>query len=385
MAGPWQNYPHSFGMYPSYYTTTQNAPHFTPTTGYYGSVIPFQQPMLDRLHTGLPEFDDLNRSVLPAQGSNRIRRRINAGGEHVKFRRTRSGCYTCRNRRVKVCSNATFYRSAQIHVSAMRHAQYANVSSERLLEIDFKLTFSGCRKGNRECVYPEPPSSAKTRRDSNKSRSGREGEGDGSSVEDGDFDDLMLEDDDNQASGFEELDGAVSADGQGPEARASTDPPHLHNSSPSPSIEAASPLARAQTSTPVSQSTRSSSRPRVLAERRIQDLPEDIRFYLQYASTRMSHHHWGVRLDHQNFFRRTMIELALRYDPLLYALVGFAAYHCTIEKPDGKLGDFLGYYQKSVTLLRQTFRHKPTIATVLTILQLATIEVRPRMLVDWVD
>ena len=70
-----------------------------------------------------------------------------------------------------------------------------------------------------------------------------------------------------------------------------------------------------------------------------------------------------------------MIQLALRYDPLLYALVGFAAYHCTIEKPDGKLGDFLGYYQKSVTLLRQTFRNRPSIATVLTILQLATIEV----------
>jgi hypothetical protein len=38
----------------------------------------------------------------PQQGSHRSRRRQLAGGEHVKHRRTRSGCYTCRQRRVKV-------------------------------------------------------------------------------------------------------------------------------------------------------------------------------------------------------------------------------------------------------------------------------------------
>ena len=189
---------------------------------------------------------------------------------------------------------------------------------------------------------------------------------------------LEEEDDDVLVSGVEEPGSATSTQGPLVNMRASTDPPNVY-ASPSPSIEAASPLARAQTSTPIHQASRSSSRPRVLAERKIHELPEDIRFYLQYASTKMSHHHWGVRIDHQKFFRRTMIQLALRYDPLLYALVGFAAYHCTIEKPDGKLGDFLGYYQKSVTLLRQTFRNRPSIATVLTILQLATIEVSIRV------
>ena len=32
----------------------------------------------------------------------RMRRRTQAGADHVKHRRTRSGCYTCRSRRVKV-------------------------------------------------------------------------------------------------------------------------------------------------------------------------------------------------------------------------------------------------------------------------------------------
>lgn len=130
MAGSWNNFPHSFGMYPSYYTTAQDPPQFTPTAGYYGNVLPFQQPVLDRLQTGLPDFDDLNRSVLPAQGANRIRRRVNAGGEHVKFRRTRSGCYTCRNRRVKV--HALFEHSPQRYAnslcSVMRLDRFVSVS-----------------------------------------------------------------------------------------------------------------------------------------------------------------------------------------------------------------------------------------------------------------
>jgi hypothetical protein len=186
----------------------------------------------------------------------------------------------------------------------------------------------------------------------------------------------MLEDEDAPVSAIEEPESATSTDDHAMGQRASSDPPSFaHATSLSPSTEASNPLARAQTSTPVEQPSRSRSKSKVIAERRIHELPEEIRFYLKYASTKMSHHHWGVRVDHQNFFRKTMIEVALCYDPLLYALVGFAAYHCTLEKPDGALEDFLGYYQQSIKLLRQTFKQKPTIATILTILQLATIEV----------
>jgi hypothetical protein len=37
---------------------------------------------------------------------NRNRRKSNQGAEHTKHRRTRSGCYTCRSRRVKVLHNS---------------------------------------------------------------------------------------------------------------------------------------------------------------------------------------------------------------------------------------------------------------------------------------
>ena len=51
------------------------------------------------------EFDDPHgRAMLPPQGPARPRRRHPPGAEHVKHRRTRSGCYTCRQRRVKVCA-----------------------------------------------------------------------------------------------------------------------------------------------------------------------------------------------------------------------------------------------------------------------------------------
>lgn len=67
------------------------------------------QPRLHQLHTlsmdslgGYSDYEDPNRAMLPQQGQQRQRRRQPQGSEHVKHRRTRSGCYTCRQRRVKV-------------------------------------------------------------------------------------------------------------------------------------------------------------------------------------------------------------------------------------------------------------------------------------------
>jgi len=48
------------------------------------------------------DYEDQNRTLSPTIGATRIRKRTGASGESQKFRRTRSGCYTCRNRRVKV-------------------------------------------------------------------------------------------------------------------------------------------------------------------------------------------------------------------------------------------------------------------------------------------
>lgn len=55
--------------------------------------------------TGRHQFEEIAPgSFIPnTHGPSRQRRRPPLGSEHVKHRRTRSGCYTCRQRRVKVC------------------------------------------------------------------------------------------------------------------------------------------------------------------------------------------------------------------------------------------------------------------------------------------
>jgi hypothetical protein len=106
-------------------------------------------------------------------------------------------------------------------------------------------------------------------------------------------------------------------------------------------------------------------------------LSQDVKFYLQYARTKLTPYHWGFKYYESPFLRTTLLEVAVRFEPLLYAVVGFAAYHHTLTKTNGKLHDFLDYYNKSVSLLRQSLRknEKHTVGTLLTILQLATIEV----------
>lgn len=82
--------------------------------------------------------------------------------------------------------------------------------------------------------------------------------------------------------------------------------------------------------------------------------------------------------DASYFHHHILVEQALNYDPLLYAVAGFAAFQSTVKRSDGRIQDFLGYYNKSLSLLRKSLRdhQQHTDATMLTILQLATLEVR---------
>lgn len=57
---------------------------------------PMQQGFLDQ------QYEDVPGNMGSAQGGNARMRRRPATGDHVKHRRTRSGCFTCRQRRVKV-------------------------------------------------------------------------------------------------------------------------------------------------------------------------------------------------------------------------------------------------------------------------------------------
>jgi len=107
-------------------------------------------------------------------------------------------------------------------------------------------------------------------------------------------------------------------------------------------------------------------------------LPHDLRFYLNYYCENITGYHYCTISDPDDFFRTVLPGIASRDEALLYSIVGFAAYHHTIREPQGQMQHFLQYYNKSVTLLLNFLKRKGkhTEATLLTILQLATIEVR---------
>lgn len=64
-----------------------------------GPFVPYPEPQMQQ--TYIPQYEDPS-ALDPVQGGNARMRRRPGPGDHVKHRRTRSGCYTCRQRRVKV-------------------------------------------------------------------------------------------------------------------------------------------------------------------------------------------------------------------------------------------------------------------------------------------
>ncbi|KAI7525312.1 hypothetical protein KC343_g21235 [Hortaea werneckii] len=155
----------------------QYPPPFPPMGAFYSSGPPPMyppEPFPPRLHQlqtismeslgTYSDYDDSNRNVLPAPPGQRQRRRQHSGSEHVKHRRTRSGCYTCRQRRVK-CD--------ETHPVCDR-----------------------CRKGKRECIYPgastSAASSSKPSRKGSKAGESNESASSASEDEEGDGNQLPL-------------------------------------------------------------------------------------------------------------------------------------------------------------------------------------------------
>lgn len=108
-------------------------------------------------------------------------------------------------------------------------------------------------------------------------------------------------------------------------------------------------------------------------------LPSFVQRHLEYHRQHLHHHHYMFKHDGTDFIRTTLLELALEYEPLLFAVVGFSAYHSSLHSSHGRIEDFLAYYNTSVQLLRKSLASESphTDATILTILQLAAFEVPP--------
>lgn len=110
----------------------------------------------------------------------------------------------------------------------------------------------------------------------------------------------------------------------------------------------------------------------------------DLSFYLHYFQTHVTVHHYSLKRDTGNFLKGEFLARAMRFEPLKYAVAGFAAYFHTLSQPDGRMANFLQFYNESVSRLRMSITQHTHhgLSTFLTILQLASIE---EMLGDWVN
>ena len=110
----------------------------------------------------------------------------------------------------------------------------------------------------------------------------------------------------------------------------------------------------------------------------------DVQFYLDYFRTSMTVHHYSLKRDTNNFLKGDFLSYAMKFEPLRYAVAGYAAYFHTLAQPDGRMSTFLQFYNESVRKLRAVIEKskKHGLPVFLTILQLASIE---EMLGDWVN
>ncbi|WPV27842.1 hypothetical protein CLAFUW7_07738 [Fulvia fulva] len=315
------------------------------------------QPRLHQLQTlsleslgSYSDYEDPNRAMLPPQQPPRSRRRQPQGAEHVKHRRTRSGCYTCRQRRVK-CD--------ETHPVCER-----------------------CRKGKRECTYPgSTSSSTKPPRTGSRSKDSPGGSSPTDSEEDIDekvpLSAIPDENDDDDIG--DEPQSAVSD-----MRKQNNVPPSAEALSASPSIDSPTRTAPSRPH-PVRTSSKQPLGPEILQSRRWATLPKDVKYYLRYHREHMSHHHYAFKYDGGDFLNTTFLEIAMNDSSaaLLYSIVAFAAYHHSIARNDDKISMFLSYYNKAIAYLQRSLKNKRhNVATLLTILQLATIE---EFLGDWVN
>jgi len=226
------------------------------------------------------------------------------------------------------------------------------------------LTLLGCRKGNRDCVYPESTSKSrrKKKQSSEASPQNEQDNQDGNDTSDG---------------STEQVDEEEPYSTMSEEPSSANELRNERTVSEITSLSDAATLVDVEPSQKHSRDDSQATRLRSLSKG-MADLPEDLKSLLQYARENISHWHYSMIVDKANFVEQSIFQNALIYEPLLYALCCFAAYHKAIRDPNGEVKDFLKYHSKSIRSLQDSIQNlkKHNYLTLITILQLATIEVR---------
>ncbi|GKT48677.1 uncharacterized protein ColSpa_08858 [Colletotrichum spaethianum] len=286
---------------------------------------------------------------LTAPKSSRNRRKSAPGFDHVKHRRTRSGCYMCRR----------------------------------------------CRKGNRECIYPEAPATKGSSAQSTTPKDGsatQETSPDSSNdAEDREEDaepaglDTILDEDEGDEVSYQKQFSGPGGCSAASSTLQRTGGARLGSETPSyEGAKSASPSASTSSKATTTYAVPDLAILSLSGHADWSHLPVDLRQHLEYFCENVTHYHYCMLTDAQDFFRVILPNVALQNEALLYAIVGFAAYQRTLQDPNGKMEEFLKYYNKSVILLLNSLKRKEkhNVGMLLTVLQLATIE---EYLGDWIN
>lgn len=266
----------------------------------------------------------------------------------------------------------------------MRQGPFARVRCRLRTQGGCPLTWSdlGCKKGNRECEFPQP--SSKRSKHGEKDQSTKHDQRDEGVLGLETIKDESEDEDEPIASPTEDSSlGRLRTDSvqsgiQGIKSKMASE---THQASP----QSTDPSERSREETPASSlRTVTNSAEMQARQAKIRSLKPDLQKYLQFQQDYMTHYHYFYKLDPTDFVHGEFIDLALSYEPLLYAVVGFAGYHYELQQPDPKLSHFLGYHSKSMSMLRKSLEKntKATEATLLTVLQLATFE---EYIGDWAN
>ncbi|KAM7188184.1 hypothetical protein V8F33_010777 [Rhypophila sp. PSN 637] len=337
--------------------------------------MPMAGPPLTNPYQSLGYFTGFPEPIMfNAPKAQRSRRKSAPGLDHIKHRRTRSGCYTCRSRRVK-CD-------------------------------EVRPICERCRKGKRECNYPEPTPAKGAASTGSRESSGQSQQTSPSSSHGGD--------DDEDAGLESSLDPILDEEEDDTEPQSATTqssmpifPPRRTSTASTFGLQRIATGPRQESETRSLGANHSSSSPSALRTKNSMSglstpglpgtffptssarpdwssFPTDVQFYLNYFYDNIGHYHYCMVNDSDDFFRTVLLGMAARNDALLYAVVGFSAYHYMLKAPNGRIKDFLHYYNLSVSLLLAFLKSKErhNTATLLTILQLATME---EYLGDWVN
>lgn len=239
---------------------------------------------------------------------------------------------------------------------------------------------AGCRKGKRECVYPGTGSASSRPSRSGNVKSKDSGTEDASSPSDEDFD---IDEKGGLAPIPDDEDDVLPDDTEPGSAVSDTPRIKLETSNlpkDKNTQNTATPASATRTQRPSAprSNSRHSAKPSLSHSSRWASLPSKVKFYLKYHQNSLSYHHYAFKIDGGDFLKTTFLEISLNDSSgaLLYAIVAFSAYHFALAQGTARISEFLEFYNQSITYLSQSLKSKkPGITTLLTILQLATIEV----------